>query len=73
MGDEICMSFRKHMPHCSQQIKDIFPLGIFTKTHKNALRPAFPIQITVLVNFINYRGGKVLWGLTPGSAPRSHI
>lgn len=44
--DEICMSFRERMPHCSEQIKIIFPLGILTKTHKNALWPGFPTQIT---------------------------
>lgn len=44
--NEICMSFRKHMHHCSEQIKIISPLGILTKRHKNALRSDFHTQIT---------------------------
>lgn len=44
--DEIGMSFTRHMHHCSEQIKMIFPLGILTKSHKNALWPDFHIQIT---------------------------
>ena len=44
--DEICMSFARHVDHCSEQIKMIFPLGILTKRHKNALWPDFHIQIT---------------------------
>lgn len=49
VGDDTSMSFGKHVPCCSEQIKRIVPLGIFTKRHQNALWPDFCIQITVLL------------------------